>query len=252
MDFKNYLDKTVKKLDREVEKILNKELKEVKRIDQRLIPLLEAFAASCKGGKRIRGVLVKLGYDLGKGKSEEILKIAAAYEIFHTAVLAHDDIMDQSETRRGRASLYKRVGLSEAITLGDLGFFLAMKIISNSFFAHIAFDTAVGQLLDLKKADSIMTAKFKTARYTISGPLQLGAILGGSNEKLVKLLGEFGEKLGIAYQIKDDYLDGESNRLKEAKRYMHSAKKMIPELTKDIQLSKLLEQMGGYLIDRKT
>lgn len=261
MDFKKYLDKTAKELDREVEKILNQEIKEAKEIDEKLIPLLEAFAASCMGGKRIRGTLVKLGYELGRAhlpgvkahlEGGGILKIGAAYEIFHASILAHDDIMDQSEERRSKISLYKKVGIAEAITLGDFGFFLAMKIISNPLFAGIAFDTALGQLLDLKKADSVVTAKFKTAKYTISGPLRLGAVLAEANTKMIKLLEEFGENLGIAFQIKDDILDGQSNSLEQAKRYKNKALKLLSVITRDEEMSKLLEQMGGYLIDRKT
>lgn len=250
MDFKIYLDKTAKELDREVESILNKEIKKIRKIDEKLVPLLEAFASSCMGGKRIRGVLVKLGYELAGGRSKEIIKIGAAYEIFHASILAHDDIMDQSELRRGKISLYKKVGVSEAITLGDLGFFLSFKIISSSFFANIALDTAIGQLLDLKKADPVITAKFKTAQYTIAGPLQLGAILGKADKKLTRDLGEFGENLGIAFQIKDDILDGETPKLEEAKKYIKSAQNLIPGITKDKKISKLLEQMGGYLIER--
>ena len=266
MDFRSYLNKTAKELDREVEKILNEWLKETEKTDKKLVPLAKAFIKSCQGGKRIRGTLVKLGYDLGRGQSKEILKIGAAYEIFHSAILAHDDIIDQSEIRRGNPSLYKKLGISQAITLGDLGFFLAVRVISQSnfpaeyknqatrLFAKTIVDTAVGQLLDIEKGDPIITAKLKTAHYTISGPLQLGAILGGWDPTSPRLRGvkEFGENLGIAFQIKDDILDGQSNRLEEAKKYINSAKKMIPELTKDSKLSNLLEQMGGYLIDRKT
>ncbi len=246
MDFKDYLEKTAKELDREVSKILDVEIENIKKIDKKLVPLLEAFKDACMGGKRIRGVLVKLGHQLAGGKSKEIIRIGAAYEIFHGAILAHDDIMDQSQTRRGKPSLYKRVGISEAITLGDLGFFITMKIIPE--LADIALDTAIGQMLDLKKANPVITAKFKTAKYTIAGPLQLGAIFAGAKGKLIKNLGEFGENLGIAFQMRDDELDGEASR--DAKKYINSARKMIPGITKDIKMSKLLEQMGGYLIER--
>lgn len=260
MDFAKYLDKTAKELDREVEKILDLEIKQAKKIDTRLVPLLEAFKTACMGGKRIRGVLVKLGYEIAtahlpRGRAHlegGILKIGAAYEIFHAAILAHDDIMDQSETRRGKPSLYKKVGTSEAITLGDLGFFLSFKIISSSLFASIAMETAIGQLLDLKKTNPEVTAKFKTAKYTIAGPLQLGATLAGAKGKLIRDLGEFGESLGIAFQMKDDILDGEPIKFIEAKKYVNKAKKMIPSITKDIKMSNLLEQMGGYIVDRKT
>lgn len=265
MDFRKYLEKSARELDKEVEKILVEWSKEVEEIDSKLIPLVKAFIKACSGGKRIRGALVNLGYELGQGQSKEIIKIGAAYEIFHASVLAHDDIMDQSQTRRGSPSLYKKLGKSRAIALGDLGFFLTIKIISESnfperfknqackLFANTVVDTAIGQLLDIEKGDPIITAKLKTARYTIAGPLQLGAILAGIIEgKLTRDLGEFGESLGIAFQIKDDILDGEPDKLEEAKKYISSAKKMIPGITKDIKMSKLLEQMGGYLIDRKT
>ena len=267
MDFKIYLDKTAKELDREVEKILNQELKEAKGIGKKLVPLLEAFTDACMGGKRIRGVLVKLGYELAGKKSKEIIKIGAAYEILHAAILAHDDIIDNSPTRRDKPSLYKSVGISQAITLGDLGFFLAIKIISESnfpqrgknealaLFARTMVDTAVGQMLDIQKGDPLTIMKFKTAQYTIAGPLQLGAILAGWGPTSIRLrrIKQFGESLGIAFQIQDDILDGEAvdYSQKEALEYTSRAKKLIPKITLNIRLRKLLADMTQYLVERK-
>ncbi len=258
MEFSEYLSKSAKEIDREVEKILNDYLKEAGKVDQKLIPLLTAFKESCQGGKRIRGVLVKLGYEVGSSKFKvqssklkEVLRVSAAYEIFHAAILAHDDIMDQSPRRRNQPSLYKKVGVSEAITLGDLGFFLAMKIISNALFVKIALDTAIGQLLDLKKANSLITARFKTAGYTIAGPLQLGASLAGANSKLLKLLGQFGEDLGIAFQIRDDILDKQETNLNKAEKYKNQAIKALPSITKDYKLNRLFTQMVEYMVERK-
>lgn len=262
MDFKEYLDTTAGELNKEIQKILNGWLKEVEGIDGKLVPLAKAFIKACDGGKRIRGALVKLGYELAGKQSQEIIKVAAAYEIFHASILAHDDIIDQSEIRRGNPSLYKKLGIPKAITLGDLGFFLAIRAISQSnfpekfknqalkLFSKTVLDTAIGQLLDIEKGDPIITAKLKTARYTISGPLQLGAILAGVQGELIRQLGKFGESLGIAFQIRDDILDGESYRLEKAKKYVDSAKKMIPELTKSKKMSRLLERMSEYLLAR--
>ncbi|MDO8573739.1 MAG: polyprenyl synthetase family protein [Candidatus Daviesbacteria bacterium] len=262
MDFEKYLKTTAKKLDREVEKILKEQLEKAEKTDKKLVPLLQAFAKTCQGGKRIRGVLVILGYEIARGK-EEIIKIGAAYEIMHGAILIHDDIIDQSITRRNRSSLYQTLGgnhygISQAISLGDYGFFLAFKIIADTkaggLFSQVMMETAFGQMLELKKANPLLVMKLKTACYTIAGPMQIGAVLAGAGVKLIRALGEFGENLGIAYQIKDDILDGDVKSPEKAKEqageYKNKAMKVLPEITKDKNMSKLLEQMGEYLVRR--
>lgn len=282
MDFKTYLNKNAQELNKEVGRILEEQLKEAEKTDKKLVPLLKAFVKSCQGGKRIRGTLVKLGYELANGKSKEIIKIGAAYEIMHTAILVHDDIIDKSNTRRDKPSLYQvfggnHYGISQAISLGDYGFFLAFKVISEAdfiperkilaleLFSKVMSDTALGEILDLENTDPLIVIsgactnyvvmKLKTACYTVSGPLQLGAILGGADEKLAMVLGEFGETLGIAYQIRDDILDGDVKSIEEAKKqvrkYTNKAMKLLPDITKDSEMSKILEQMADYLIERK-
>lgn len=280
MDFKKYLKKTAKELDGEVDGILKEQLEEAKKTDKKLIPLIKTFAKSCQGGKRIRGALVKLGYELAsvkrKGESvkgkKEIIKIGAAYEIIHTAILAHDDIIDKSLIRREKPSLYAALGnnhygISQAISLADYGFFLAFKIISDNIhlggvkahlrgdkaaglFSRTMIETAFGQMLELKKANPFLVMKLKTACYTIAGPLQIGAVLGGADQKLISVLGEFGESLGTAYQIKDDILDGDAGSLKTAESYIDKAMNLLPEITRDKKMSKILEQMAEYLVRR--
>ncbi|MBI2039532.1 polyprenyl synthetase family protein [Candidatus Microgenomates bacterium] len=275
MDFKSYLEHSAQELDREIQSILGVWLKEVEGISPKLIPLAKAFIKACQGGKRIRGTLVRLGYEIGNQssavslQSPDIIKVGAAYEIFHTAILIHDDIIDESLLRRGQPSLYKALGgghygISQAISLADLGFFLSFKIITEAEFDNqrklealkLFFDTivntALGQILDLEKTDPILIAKLKTAHYTIAGPLQLGAILGGAKEELVKLLGLYGVNLGIAFQIKDDILDGDGTfELEQAIHYKNQAIKLLPSITKDPKMSKLLKQMAEYLVERK-
>ncbi len=232
MDFEKFLKS-------EAEKIEAVELKHLKAWESWLSkkipglkPHAKAFIKACSGGKKIRGALINLGYKIAGGKSDSILDIAAAYEIFHTSILAHDDVIDQSPIRRGRPSLYRVLGgghhgISQAISLGDLGFFLASKIISSSdfedrkkikaleYFAKTTIDTALGEMLDVElpyldkkrqESDVLTIMKYKTARYSVSSPLQLGAILANADKKLIDNLGEFGENLGIAFQIQDDIL----------------------------------------------
>lgn len=263
MDFRKYLAVEAKKIDGEVEKLLSDWLKQVKKISPKLLPLAVKFADVCFGGKRIRGVLVKLGYEIVNQSSEkEIYKIGAAIEILHTAILVHDDIIDRSPTRRDKPSLYKSVGKSRALTLGDLGFFLGLKIISESKFPEkeknkalklllrVLVDTAFGQIMDIEKADPITTARLKTAHYTIFGPLSLGALLAGAGANIIKVFEEFGENLGIAFQIKDDILDGESGSMAQATKYVSLAKKLIPKVTTDKKMAKILFQLAEYLVQR--
>ncbi len=264
------------------EKFLKLEAKRIEEVEQehlkiwyawlsKKVPSLNsharAFIAACKGGKKIRGALINLGYKIAGGNLKAILDIAASYEIFHTSILAHDDVIDKSPTRRGKPSLYKRVGVDQAITLADAGFFLATKIISEAnfpdkeknevlaLFSKTMLDTAIGQMLDIAKGDALTIMKLKTAQYTISAPLQLGALLAGADEKSIRKLGVFGESLGIAFQIRDDILDGEVEVLEESEKaalkYKDQAKKIIPSLTKDPKMNTLLNQLAEYLVERK-
>jgi len=265
--------------EEELKKLLEEWREEAGKIDKSLLPLVDKFIKANEGGKRIRGKLVMLGYEIavaedGRRKTEDILKVAAAYEIFHTAILVHDDIIDQDLIRRGQPSLYQALGgnhqgTSLAICLADAGFFLAVKIIAESnfpqkrknealkYFSGIILDTAMGQMLDIEKGDYLTVAKYKTAEYSVSGPLILGAILDGAKLDQLGKLDQFGEYLGIAFQIQDDILDGEvawirglDSAKNEAKKYKNKAMKVIPEITKDPKTSKLLRQMAEYLIER--
>lgn len=254
MKFEGFL----KKEARIVEDNLKRELQSFKKTikDKKLVSLFDQFILSCQGGKRIRGVLVKIGYEIAGGTgSKDVYKAAVAFEIFQTAILAHDDIIDQSPMRRGRPSLYKSVGTSEAITLADVGFFLANTLITDSkalnFFNRAMVNTGLGQLLDINNSRSIQAYELKTAWYTFIAPLSVGAILGGANNEKIKILERFGLKLGIAYQIQDDILDGDKPGLvQKVLECSVEAKKMIPEITADEKLKNLLEEMIDYMIRR--
>lgn len=267
VDFRDYLKLEAKKIDQVLDKYLDNELKRIGKISPKLTSLFKDFVNASRGGKRLRGTLVKLGYELtGKIPNPEIYQISSAFEIFQTAILTHDDIIDQSLTRRGKPSLYQAVGQDLAITLADLGFFLSINIISESkfdmekknkainLFSKVVVDTTIGQMLDILHADPVTVAKLKTARYTIGGPLQVGGVLAGAGSKLISILGEFGENLGIAYQIRDDILDGEvlDEGEQQALKYAETAKKMIPQIIKDVKYRLLLDSLADYLIKRSS
>lgn len=254
MDFLDYLKTTAEEINQELDHFFKEWNKEVETVSPKLVDLNKHLVEASEGGKRLRGALVKLGYEMGKEKSEglrgveglggldkEILKAAAAFEIFQTAILAHDDIIDKSPTRRGKPTIYQALGgnhygISQTICLGDIGYFLAVRLISQSnfpalrkskamsFFAQGMLETALGQMLDVElpyrdepkeEVDALTIFRLKTARYTIVGPLQLGAILGGAKQTLLREIREFGESLGIAFQIQDDILGvfGEEDEL---------------------------------------
>ncbi len=228
MDFTEFLKLNSKKIDEEVAEILQNELVFTKR----LTPQLNEFKKASIGGKRVRGALVLLGYRIAGGKnSKEILKASAAFEIFQTSILAQDDVIDKSLTRRGKKSLAASLGndhkaLADTICLTDLGFFISYKTLAllkieekykNQAIVHfseMSVSTGLGEMLDVEismnndisEGEILEVAKLKTAIYTISGPLVLGAILAGAKDKLIEELENFGENLGVAFQIQDDIL----------------------------------------------
>lgn len=277
MDFKKYLAVGAHQIDQELDSILSDFLNNIKKTNVKLLPFAQGLLNSNKGGKRIRGVLCILGFELASSKrNKEIIKISSALEILHSALLIHDDIMDQSLIRRDKPSLYQALGgnhygISQAISIGDIGFYLPLKIISESgfkadlkikalsFLSDVVINTGWGQIMDMEngpkeKKDLEFIRIYKTAKYTIAGPMQFGAILAGARDNLITLLGQFGEKLGIAFQIQDDILDGEISQLdseyNQALKYISEAKKMIPKITDKSETREILEQMTNYLIQR--
>ena len=209
-------------------------------------------------GKMIRGGLVSLGYALFRGDPEDeqqqqLAAAGAAMELFQSALLVHDDIMDRDTTRRGLASLYfqyaelaDRQGVNESyhlgeslgICAGDVAFFLAFEILAGlkidpDTYRRILALTAkeigyvgVAQMQDIYNgatthrvtdADILRLYLYKTGRYTFSLPLILGGILAGCPEADIELLEKLGESIGIVFQIRDDELGLFGNRSETGK-----------------------------------
>ena len=179
------------------------------------------------GGKCLRGYLVFLFERLFGGNESQItLKAATALELFESAVLMHDDIIDYGRVRRGMPSAYvalgdEHTGKSRAMCLGDAGLITAIALLEDCpaevrrFLTTIFLRTISGELADIdvatkrEIADNDVIAVYieKTATYTLFAPCMCGALLCGkvSKEKATAIE-KYAEYMGISFQIKDDLL----------------------------------------------
>ncbi|NYT15059.1 MAG: polyprenyl synthetase family protein [Methanomassiliicoccales archaeon] len=173
------------------------------------------------GGKRIRpGVSLLAYHAVGGQKPDEIIGIAAAFEIIHSATLIHDDINDGGHTRRGVVTAYRKYGVQQALIAGDflfvkgfrLGGSLGQELVD--VIADACTGMAESEILQGQYEKNPSTSldvyikiiKGKTAKPFEAGA-RTGATLGGGSSEQVNALGLFGLNLGIAFQIIDDILD---------------------------------------------
>ncbi|MFE9694122.1 polyprenyl synthetase family protein [Micromonospora sp. NPDC005806] len=194
------------------------------------------------GGKRLRPLFCYWGWrGFGGPDGQPIVVAAAALELFHAFALIHDDILDRSDVRRGRPSMHRvfadlharsgwrgdpeAYGRDAALLCGDLcaawsgemfhGCGLAPARVRRGFavFARMRAEVIAGEYLDVASAagdGSVATAlavvRMKTARYTVTRPVQIGAALAGADAGTVTALAAFGDPLGDAFQLRDDLL----------------------------------------------
>lgn len=173
------------------------------------------------GGKRIRPVLVAIASRLCGGNDAAVYKLGCAFEYLHAATLFHDDIIDDSETRRGKPSVCKRFGNTPAILAGDFLLAYSMEriglyagISGLQIFCRAAVGMVDGEFLQLRNAAKLNLSELdyqnvimgKTASL-ISAACEIGAINGGGSSTQQRLLREYGAHLGCAFQIVDDLLD---------------------------------------------
>ncbi len=175
-------------------------------------------------GKRLRPVISMMACDLVDGDCADAIYPAVSLELLHNFTLIHDDIMDQAPLRRGRETVYRKWNPNVAILSGDTLFAMAYDFLirTNSevlpqllhAFNRIAVQICEGQQMDMNFEhrddvsidEYIEMIRLKTAVF-FGGCMQIGAITGGAEQKKVNLLYDYGEKLGIAFQLQDDILD---------------------------------------------
>jgi geranylgeranyl diphosphate synthase type II len=184
-------------------------------------PINQTMANS---GKRIRPLLLLLACDLFGGNVNDALNAAFAVEVFHNFTLVHDDIMDAAELRRGKPTVFKQHGMNKAILVGDAMHLHAhrylLKVPANCFsdtmnvFNKAAIEIIEGQQMDMDfevRMDVTVEEYLKMIEYKTSvllaAALKMGAIIGGASITEQEKIYHFGLNLGLAFQIKDDYLD---------------------------------------------
>jgi geranylgeranyl diphosphate synthase type II len=176
------------------------------------------------GGKRVRPVMCLMGNELFDEINNDAWHVATAIELFHNFTLIHDDIMDKAPLRRGMETVHKKFGESTALLAGDVMLVAAYDCLSKvsgkylppilNIFNQTAREVCEGQQLDMdfensiqvKMDDYLHMISLKTS-VLLAASLKMGAILGGTGERNQNLLYEFGRKLGLAFQVQDDYLD---------------------------------------------
>lgn len=186
------------------------------------------------GGKRIRPILLCCTYEMYKENYKEVLPIAGAIEMIHTYSLIHDDLpcMDNDELRRGHPTNHKVFGYATAVLAGDgllneamnvmFGFaeekgkkeLLACRIISEAAGVEGMIGGQIVDIMSEGKKISYETLSYMHKKKTgalIKAAILAGAIIGGAEDKEIQCLESFGEKLGLAFQIKDDILDVTGN-----------------------------------------
>ncbi len=172
------------------------------------------------GGKRIRPALLLLSSRLFGKNGRSAIRLGAVVEIIHTATLVHDDIIDEAQTRRGRAAANTQWGNSKCVLAGDWLYMQAFKIAvqeRNFRILDVLIDLTQrmveGELLQLEKLGHCIALdehfdliERKTA-CLFSVCMRLGAILGGASREEEDRLGAYGHNVGMAFQIVDDVLD---------------------------------------------
>ncbi len=207
--------------------------------------LLDEARAVVSGGKRFRAAFCYWGFRAfapGTGDEQAALRAAAALELLHASALVHDDLMDASDTRRGRPATHRgfeaahlaerlpgdprQYGAAAAILLGDLLLTWSDELLRRcglgwervgpalEVFDHCRSEVIAGQFLDVSvqargraDVDAAMTVlRYKSAKYSIERPLHVGAALAGASEEQRRALSSYGLPLGEAFQLRDDLL----------------------------------------------
>lgn len=209
----NFLREQKELISKELEVFLGEEKKRLSEVPWGK-DTCERLLRFSLGGKMIRGSLVILAHEVFGGRNkEEAVRAACAIELLGSSLLIHDDIIDRDLLRRGEKSIFGEYGSDLGICFGDGGYFLAYEILPENLkdvFAKKSVEVVLGQMQDVSakqdvvEKDILNIYKYKTASYTCSLPLMMGAILAGENEAVVKKMEELGKYLGIIFQIKDD------------------------------------------------
>ena len=241
MDLIKEIDHYKKIIDQELEKLKERYLSLFKNYNQKSSCYLNQFIDFAKRGKGVRGALVFITNNVffdQKIEEEKLKKLALVFEIVHSSLLIHDDIMDNDTLRRGKPTIHaffnKRyekflkekndnLGKSLALSLGDIGFFIAFDILNSidinqsvkSFLSQELIKTGLAQIDDVLFSQTIIEPeikeilniyKGKTSRYTFVLPVLTVLKIKNLDNQKQKIIEAILEDLGIIFQITDDLI----------------------------------------------
>ena len=217
------------------------------------------------GGKRIRPLLVYLGYELERGMfpfgDEEVIKTASAIELIHTFTLVHDDLpaLDNDDYRRGKPTVHRKFGEDIAILTGDALFAYAIDLLSdvNEGVRKTVIDSLKyvieGQVLDLREdigtvEEVLMVHRYKTGELMRASLLSGYILAGGGNTDVVESLAY---SFGKIFQITDDIIDAADGKVEKASIIRFMSREEAMALVEG-ELSKVLSQIDRVFGDRGT
>lgn len=196
------------------------------------------------GGKRVRPIILMLASKICGSNSKESVNAALAIELIHSASLIHDDILDEGVIRRGVESAHKKFGPAAAMLAGDYMISKSIELISSydapviREFGRAGMAMAEGETIDIKST----TGTFEDNNYfdcidkktasLFAASAMMGAYIAVADEATAELLRDYGEKLGIAYQIVDDLL--EYTESADDKRSYHESISLLQIYQKDM------------------
>ncbi len=229
--FLDFADGVRAKVEARLKRRLANEIRQLDDIGPQAVSACVALSDLClRGGKRLRAALVSTGALCFRKQQDDklLIDIGAAVELLHTYFLVHDDWIDGDLVRRGgpsahaalRSSFGQAAGDAAAILAGDWGSavandWMAQLPLPSSALARVlaAFSlmqraAVTGQLRDIlaKDSDIELTYQLKTASYTVEGPINLGAIVGGATVADLRKIRKFAIPIGIAFQLRDDII----------------------------------------------
>jgi len=212
--FNEYVEDVLHRFENEVENL--EDLLKIKSFSPKIYPLIKS---SLLQGKKLRAILGVLSYQAVGGEIEKAIHLAVAIELAHNASLIHDDIVDNDEMRRGNAALYKKIGVGNAVVLGDAMILLSINIASNQsvevvkLVSKYGFEICDGEFIDasidFNNIENFSEGNYFLKIYKKSAALfkssaYVAAFAAGGSSKENDALSSFGENIGIIYQIKDD------------------------------------------------
>ncbi|MDU4698528.1 MAG: polyprenyl synthetase family protein [Paenibacillus sp.] len=221
MKLEETLNISLKTVDREIENMVKYD-RDVPRSSQLAKSIVELIRS---GGKRVRPLMVIVGSRFGPDPDpKKVWRLAAAAEFIHAASLIHDDIIDDSPMRRGQKAMHIKLGVSGALHVGNYMSARVIELISvysaeREKFVYDLSSMATTKLClgeyqqlshlfdyDVTIPEYLEKSKNKTAQL-MATCLQIGAKAAGADTETAELLYNFGEKLGMSFQIRDDVLD---------------------------------------------